>query len=64
MAECEKGCHHIRPGQNRAVLVEVTVCEADLVKIHVCSLRWQHFKKKCWRHLFHLNVVIKTICLI
>jgi hypothetical protein len=41
MAECEKGCHHIRPGQNGAVLVEVTVCNTDLVKvkIRVCGFK-------------------------
>jgi hypothetical protein len=65
MVECEKGCHHIWPGQNGAVLVKVTVCDADLVKIRVCSLRSGNTsKKKCLKHLFHLNIVIKPICLI
>jgi hypothetical protein len=40
------------------------VCDADLVKIRVCSLRSGNTsKKKSSRHLFHLNVVVKTICL-
>ena len=51
-------------GKNGAVLVEVTVCDADLVKFCIYSLRSGNTsKKKCLRHLFHLNVVVKIMCL-
>ena len=56
---------HIRSGQNEAVLVEVTVCDADFVKICISSPRTGNTsnKKKCSgpSPTFHIQGYLKYI---